>query len=278
MKMYLKEKIPFSRALLGIMASVILITGSIGMFFFYLKVVRNQYINNSSYNIVAIIQTCHHHEGLKTAYLAELLGLSQDKPTNIHAFDLTQATSILLSHPVIKSAEIKKIPPGTIYIDYSLRQPIGTVLDFSNTAFDENGVFFPFHPFYTPKKIPEIFFGIEIKDNEIWINNKDNIIVQKLLSLLEELTILIKNNYQINRIDLSKSEADSYGKRQIIVTLEEKIKQNKFDKIVLRLHSENFKEGIENFNELQKRYKKNFKNGNLLIDLRLSSLAFISEI
>ena len=42
------------------------------------------------YNIIALMQKSYSKESLKTAYLAELLGLSCDQPTNIFDFSLLE--------------------------------------------------------------------------------------------------------------------------------------------------------------------------------------------
>ena len=107
--------------------------------------------------IIAIVQTGPEKEALKTAYLAELLNLSVDKPTQLYALNLKKAEERLLASPLIASVELKRIPPGTLYIDYTVRKPIAWLADYNNTALDAGGYLFPAAPFFTPKQLPEIY-------------------------------------------------------------------------------------------------------------------------
>src|ERR1700689_1658596 len=80
-------------------------------------------ILNEKYRVVSIVQTGPEKEALKTPYLAELLGTSADQAVSLYSIDCREAAKKLLSSPLTKSASVKRIPPGTIYIDYELRKP-----------------------------------------------------------------------------------------------------------------------------------------------------------
>ena len=92
--------------------------------FLYWKKTRSDKLNSEKYQITAIIQTGPEREALKTAYLAELLDVSIDHPQNLYAFDLKEGESKLLSSPLIRRAEIKRLPPSTLYVDYEVRKPV----------------------------------------------------------------------------------------------------------------------------------------------------------
>src|SRR5690606_28774117 len=94
-----------------------------------------------------------------------------DHPKNLYSFNTEEAVQKLLHLPVIKEAKIRKIRPGTIHVDYALRKPIAYLADYSNTAIDASGTIFSFKPFYTPKKLPEIYLGEEEEDKPlVWGN------------------------------------------------------------------------------------------------------------
>ncbi len=90
-----------------------------------------------------IVQTGPQKENLKTAFFAEILQLSKDKPTLQKNFDLKKAAHLLASHPIIEKAEVEVFADGSLYIDYIARHPIAMLADFENTAMDKNGLAFP---------------------------------------------------------------------------------------------------------------------------------------
>ncbi|BBI18369.1 FtsQ-type POTRA domain-containing protein [Neochlamydia sp. S13] len=89
-------------------AFTLAISGSASGGLIYYKYIKRQRLYNSQYNIVAIAQTTPDKEPLKTAYLAELLNLSIDQPTNIFRFNTQAAQQKLLNSPLITHAYVKK--------------------------------------------------------------------------------------------------------------------------------------------------------------------------
>ena len=160
------EKLHLRKALLWILLSVFFITGSSAAALVYFQYVREKQKLDPANNIVAIVQTSSDVEGLRTVYLAELLNLSVDRPTNLYSFNSKEARQKLLSSPLIKDANVRKIRPGTCHVDYTLRKPIAFIGDYTNTAIDANGVVFPFKPFFTPKILPSLYLGEDEEADE----------------------------------------------------------------------------------------------------------------
>lgn len=207
-----------------------------------------------------IVQTGPQKEALKTPYLAELIHLSADQPVIPKQFDPLLAKRRLTASPVIKSALVKVIKPDTVYIDYTVRQPLAALFEFDNVAIDDTGVPFPIVPFFTPKKLPEIILGVNtFKWGEHLPHDKIDISLTLLKMLLDE-------SLTIHRLDMTKASLPSLGQREIVVILEE----NGFSKF-LRLTPKNFAQEIGNYLELRKTLPAETQ----VIDLRIPQLAFI---
>lgn len=204
------------------------------------------------YTIVAIAQKTPLQGSLKTAFLAELFDLSIDQPTNLYTFDLAEATYRLLHFPCIEEASIKRIPPGIIAVDYELRNPVAFLADYSNTAIDAEGYTFPFHPFYSPKKLPSVFLGIE--DPIKWGERVDCTFAFPLLDSIKDPL----------QVDISQAESSSLGDQKIIV---------RFEGHEILLDPLHFKEGLARYQALKSRLSLD----KAMIDLRLPKLGFIQK-
>lgn len=234
-----------------------------------------------------VIQTGLHKEALDSEYLMEVLGLSTDKPTLFTLFNAEEARKRLLSSPIIEQAYVKKIKPNMVYIDYTLRKPLFWAADFFNAALDKEGTLFPVHPFFSPKKLTEIYLGKEGGDFGDDLKGEKLDLARAVLGVLEE-----EGNglFFVKRIDVSKGFDSSLGKREIVAVLEEEtfIKGSEFPLInrhFLRLSQKGFRKEIGNYLNLRDHLVDAEKQEVVLlggkeekeisIDLRLSQLAFI---
>jgi cell division septal protein FtsQ len=209
-----------------------------------------------------LVQTGPQREALKTTYLAELMRISADRPSTARSFDPQSAQKRLLSSPVIKEAIVKVLKPDTIYVDYTVRQPIAWLYDFENIAFDDEGYPFPVFPFLTPKKLPELYLGIQ---NFYWnrpMTERNAELALTLLQLLNRLSL------QVKRLDVSSAFSKSLGQREVILILDEQ----GFTKI-LRLTPKNFAQEMGNYLELRPK----LPSVPQIIDLRIPQLAFIEN-
>ena len=118
------QKLPLVQALGWIVASLFLVTGLTTHTCLYYRGKDRAMRLDPRNHLTAIVQTGPQKEALKTVYLAELLGLSIDRPTAYFDFDIQKAEAKLLKSPLIKQAKVTLLPPSTLAIDYTIRQPI----------------------------------------------------------------------------------------------------------------------------------------------------------
>jgi hypothetical protein len=205
-----------------------------------------------------IVQTGPQREALKTTYLAELMQICADHPTSVARFSPELAQKRLLSSPVIKEAQVALVKPDTIFIDYTVRQPIAWLYDFENTALDEQGYLFPVYPFFTPKNLPQVYLGIRQFYYHRPLSDQKMGLALQLLNNTKGLTPLW--------IDVSKAFDNRLGHREIVVTVKERgVIRN------LRLTPKNFIQELSNYLELRKQLLAEQQ----VIDLRIPQLAFI---
>lgn len=271
-----EKKLPLSHACLWILLSILLVSGIAFMGWLYYLHVKDLRLNDDQYRIVAIIQKSPQKESLKTMYLAQLLGLSLDQPTNIFKFNSKKGEKKLIASPLIKAAKIQKIRPGTLYIDYQIRTPLAYIGNYSNAAIDQEGFLLPFRPFFTPKSLPTIYLD-ENRQNISWgISLKNSPDFDLALKVLERLEPLTRQNILVTRIDVSQAFEENLGKRQIVVLLEEPL--NQYHKTCLRLNAEHYAQNLVNYMTIRQKMPTNHTNHKgKIIDFRISHLAFIKE-
>ncbi|MFA5250772.1 MAG: hypothetical protein WC371_05140 [Parachlamydiales bacterium] len=259
-------------------------------YYWYQKLERGE-----KYQIKMIVQTGPQTEALKTMYLAELLGLSEDRPVSYFDFDEKKALQKLLQSPLVKKAAVKKIRPSFVYVDYTLKEPIAHLADYPNVAIDKKGSFFPLFPFFPPKNLPEIYLDIPELETlkEFPAEPFESPNLQLALKLLKTLEVL---NLKVKRIDASAAFSKSFGKREVVLVLDEELvwKSDQTLRVlvfprILRLSPEEMEKQLANYLELRKKmlldYEKQLKNKSGLgayvcfkpkvVDLRISKLAFI---
>lgn len=260
---------------------------------------------SDQYNIVSIIQTGPEKEALKTVYLAELLGLSTDAPKNLYALDLAEAAKALLSSPLIREANVKRLPPNSLYVDYEARRPLCWLADYKNIAIDREGYLFPATPFLTPQEMPEIYLGLppfgETEDLQgrsggrfrTPMKNRYLDLCFNLLKTFEGSPW--KKGLRIQRIDVSNAYAPSLGRREIVLFTEEEIFFRKGEKEItfsfpkiLRLGTTDYEQQLQNFFALRKTMLKDYKKqlasldegakfAPRIVDLRVPQLAFVEN-
>jgi hypothetical protein len=281
-----KRRLSLPMALMWILGSTFLITGS---GYYFLKLSRHQPLSlgmKTPFVIKKIVQTGPHRDALKTDYLAELLELSQDHPTPLSSFDIQAGIKKLLAMPMIKQASIFVIKPDTIYIDYTLRDPIAMVYDYENIAIDEEGVLFPFSPFYSPKELPELYFGLPLlKEEETWFSQPmQGESMELAMKLLKALKLLAsEEKFFLKRIDVSHAFEKSYGKQEVIVDIVNEAfglstKSSRSFMYHLRLSPKEYAQQLGNYRLLHQEMSSSLEEGFVdekVIDLRMEGLAFI---
>ncbi len=256
------KKLPLVEALAWIIGSTLFITGGTYSLVHGQVKMHRKMSSDPSYLLSRIVQTGPQKQALATAYLAELMQISSDRPTHYGHFDLQKAHKKVLASPVIKEAKIKLLEPDTIYIDYTVRQPLAWLHDFENTAIDDQGAPFPVSPFFTPKNLPEVYLGI---DQIAWNKPLEGEKVELALTLLK---LLFDAHIPVRRLDLSSAFAESLGRREIILMTED----GGFTR-TLRLTTKQYAQELGNYQTLKSRLPATPQ----VIDLRLPQLAFIER-
>lgn len=262
-------------------------------------------LSDPAYQINSIVQTGPEREALKTVYLAELLSLSADKPINLYAFDLKKGREKLLSSPLIAQAEIRRLPPNTLYIDYEVRKPVAWLGDYKNIGIDRAGYLFPVNPFFSPKELTEIYLGLPSftapedssgRKGGAWhtpVNNRHLHLAFDILQFLEGSPW--REGFRVKRIDVSNAFASSLGQREVVLFTEEEIAFTEegrtvfgiFPKI-LRLAPREYQQQLSNFFVLRKSMAEDYRrqiasspqSGRFnprTIDLRIPQLAFVEN-
>ncbi len=277
---------------------------SLGGYYLW-KNYRQSRLIDEKYRIASIIQTGPEKEALKTAYLAELLSLSIDQPQSIYAFDLKKGETKLMASPLIRKAQIKRLPPGTLYVDYEVRKPVAWLADYQNTGVDREGYLFPMAPFFSPKQLPEVYLGLPpfgSQDDRSgrkggqWQNpvqNRHLALAFEILQYLEGSPW--KEGLHVKRIDVSNAFASSLGQREIVLFTEEELNLRQNDQEIvcvfpkiLRLAPKEYTQQLGNFFALRRTMMEDYRrqlasvqqSGRFaprIVDLRIPQLAFVQR-
>lgn len=235
------------------------------LWLYYLHLIHLRYHDNQ-YRITALVQICNQPAPLKTQYLAELLDLSVDKPAHLYRFDLKKAKERLLASPWIKNAEIKKIHPQTLEIDYEMRQPVACLGDYRNAAFDSEGKVIPLEPHFNSKGLPIVYFGEKVREG-LWGHNLAQEKVKLAMNILEKVRAL---NERVKFIDVSEAFSESYGQRQVVVALESEPGK----RVTLRLNGIDYESGLKRYKKLRQYYQEKGQLYPWIVDLRMEHLGF----
>lgn len=271
--------LPTRTAFLWIFISTLLISGTTGLGIWIYKWHAKQLAGDDKYIITAIHQQTTAAYPLQSGYLAEFLELSIDSPTYLTTYNLKHAHDRLLQCSHIESALLKKVPPDTICVDYTLREPIGILAEYTNTLIDKDGFAFAYRPFYPALDLPEIILGDP--DNRMcWGTPLGGNHLKQALAVLEAFKETCQPcNFKIKRIDVSKADAPSAGQREIILALEEACSENART-CFLRLGIGDYTKTLQHYALLQEYLilNKFFFQSAVIIDLRVPQLAFLSTV
>ena len=300
--------LPLTHALAWIVGSTLLFSGSSHLALKHYFKNQRQKAQDPQFAIRTLIQTGPQKEALKTDYLAELIGISADRPVHVLGFNLDRAKEHLLQSPLISAADVKLIKPSTLYVDYTIRQPIAWLEDYTNVVFDKEGYLFPFTPFFTPKNLPAVYFGMSAfgekpsdldRETAEWhkpMRGKYYSLACDILAIVTDPKVV--DLFSIQRIDVSNAFAESYGTREIVILAEDYITKSTQGKDlqlciprILRLSTKNYAPELGNYLKLREqlleeegKFTPTHENHSSLIrlkekiiDLRLQKLAFIEE-
>lgn len=286
-------KVSLVIAVVWIVSSTLLVVGISYVILKQWQLYKKRSANDPRQRIVKLMQTGPEKEVLSTLYLAELMQLSIDHPITPRSFDIRDAEAKLLASPVIEQANVILANPNTVLVDYVARRPIAWLYDYINIGVDANSIPFPIHPFFSPKNLPEIFLGEPVP--LIWNKPIDHAKMQLALTIYN---LLLPAPFAVKRIDVGQAFAESYGKRQIVLLIEESFKtypqQRELVCLVpriLRLSTRDFRKELGNYIVLRDDETLGFdltlarldvdgKTAHLpqqIIDLRVASMAFFKD-
>lgn len=260
-------------------------------YYWYGSYLKNRTID-PKYNITTIVQTGPEAKAFETSYLAEVMGLSIDKPINLFNFDVKKAEEKLSKIPLIKEVHVRKEKPGAIYVDYEIREPVARLLDYENSVVDAEGYIFPLAPLFASQKLPDLFLGLSPSETNL-LKSKEITLASECLEKLSAY----KDSFKVLKLDVSKAFDPSSGKREIVLQIEDELSLPFKEKQIhcifpkfLRLSPKDFDKNLSNFvtllNKMQSDYKKQLefdeKTPDTLkfvpktIDLRIEKMAFLN--
>ena len=259
------QRLSPAHACLWIALSLLLVTGPAALLLVYSKHLRQKQLYDYTYWITTIAQ----NGPLSSIYLAELIALSVDRPTNLYALSRGEAERRLMLSPLIVRAHVKHVAPATLVIDYAIRKPVAKLRDFSNSALTEDGVVIPYAPFFADMELPEVYLGLTAV-SPLWgtkIDDKARLLLVTLQQLLQSVDVAM--------IDLSHRDEKSCGQSQLIITLRDEAVGGT---LFLRLSVERFEEEITRYlrtkdRELAPHITQGV--GDLIVDMRIEDLALI---
>lgn len=263
-----KERFTISQAIFRIGLSVVLVSGSLWGAFGVYQAFLSSRADDPKYRIRGIVQTGSEKEALKTSFLVELLQLSSDRNHNLYRFDLNEAKNRLLSFPLIKEANLKRIPPQTLFLDYKIRKPIAYLVDRTNTAFDEEFTLIPVRPFFSPKRLPKVYWGFSSEDALAWGDRLDGPKTKLIQQLLEAFGENLEE--EISLIDLSAAFLDSLGQRKLVVTVERSLDSTEKKEKILILNPKAVEKGVLSYRALQRYERTQEVLDAKVVDLRIA--------
>ncbi len=290
--------LPLWKAVTWIALSCVMVSGSLSLGWVLWTRNLGMRQHDGRYCVTHLAQSCSEPHRLTNTYLAELLQLSYDEPDNIYRFDATLAHERLLSSPVIAEASVQTYAPNIVHVRYSTYEPIAYLGDISNTTIDVYGRLAPSQPYFTPKKLPVLYLGLERdRDPEsLWgscVGCGQFSLAVDVLRALQALSGF-ENSSDVY-IDVSLATAESYGKRQIVATWTENIEVVGDQGLVLcrmprvlRLSPRRYQEALDDYARIQGYLAEQQSQGiegetssvdcpERIVDMRISKLAFLSD-
>ncbi len=275
--MILPKTVSAKKASLFIFTSLFFISGPILLTFLYYQSQRALKLKDPSFVIKEVKVHTTKRDSLPNDYFEELLNLSKDKPTNIATLTPSQAKFKLKKSPVIDTVDVK-IEGNALLIDYQMKNPLCILIDYENTLIDTKGVIFPQEPYFSKRRLPELYLGLppygeETHFGELLVSESRELAFWLLKTVSKTL---LGEKTRLIRIDTSKAFAKSLGEQEIVVTLNERL-QNKTITVFLRLSPDTIEQGFEHYTILREYLSKKNQERDLIVDLRLN-FALLQQI
>lgn len=276
------QRISFRQAILIITLSTCFVSGTAALVLLYYQSVQEKKKFDSNYAMRIVIPRNSGDISLSSELFEELLELSIDHATNIYQFPLTERQRQLAAFPLFKNVRLMRQLPGSLMIYYSARKPLFSLRGALNAAVAEDGIVIPLGSYYHQDLWPTIALRIPSNSETSieWgsqISFTDLQTAQKLMHIVQILHL--ETVVQLQEIDLSRQNADSFGKREIVLTFEMET-PSKRQTLFLRLNPESYANQLENFAKLKHDFPsavREFDANSVTLDMRLPQIAFLSK-
>jgi hypothetical protein len=219
--------------------------------------------------LTTLIQKTSFSTPISPRFFSDYLMLNPSgKWLEISKLDETKIENKLKEFPIFDKIQAHILSTGELEIAYDLKKPQFLLADFTNLAIDPKGSIFPLRPFFPPKKIPQVYLGIQSID---WksINN-----IKKALQIQKILDEILDDEIDIEMIDLSNQDHKVSSLKQIVVTL-----SYKGIKHYLRLSPDHLEKALLRYLTLYKENDLNeFLSSNLVFDARFKKFATLKML
>lgn len=264
----MKKLLPYNTAFLLVASSMLSVTALFFTVKYAYEYIVHSRLADDRYTISFISGASATSETLDTSFLAEVMELSKDKPTNIHLFSEQRAEQLLKAVPLFQEVRVQKKMPDTLAVKYILREPLAALGSFPNTVIDKEGVPFPLKPYFSPKNLPKIY--LEVKEVTLGQKVTDEGL-EKALFILHML-----EGFEVSLIDMRKLHDPSLGRRSITL-----IFQNPDSKHYVRLPVKEFQTALSNYLEMRGELlvqERDQEKKESVIDLRLPGYGYVSSV
>lgn len=253
------DRLPLSKALIIIFLSTVLVSGSATLAWLYWQHTLTTRATDDRYLVRWLIHTGPDQQQLPAELLMQLMDLSADPPVNLYGLDTEQMRKALLRYPLIKTAKVEKRHPDTVYLDYSLKEPVALIGEHPDIGVDRYGTPIPIQYMQTQRSLPIFWLGVAEDNRDLLrIQQQYRREIALGLSLIVQLADLLE-------VDLRQLHAPVYGLREIVV---------RHNDDLLRLNPNDIRQGLANYLTLSK--VEPFSSSSV-IDLRIPNLAFVRE-
>ena len=233
-------------ALVCILLSVFFIAGPASLGFLYKKWRLENKKRDPAFIIEGIVHISKGNFSLPTQFFQNQLNLSNE---NLFCFNCPKT----VDNSIIEWAQVKKIYPNLLYIEYKPREPYARVVDLKEGLVDDRGVLFPKNNWNNVTNLCEVRLGLETVAWGDVVDKKKFILAKEIMSEI-----------LCSRIDVSKAFLQNLGQREIVLQLDRNI--------LLRLNPSNWREGVERWFLLREQPLKD----NMIVDLRLEDIGVLN--
>lgn len=266
----IEKKFPLPKAIAYVLLSVVVVWGTLFISWWYHDYTVKRRTQDSRFTIQGIVSSCLDPDFLSSRQLATILALATKEPKNLYAFDLQEAEMRCKSFPAIKTAHLSRLRPNAICISYEMRKPYVRMAEFENVALDKEGYPLPLFPIYSPKRLPEVYLGLQ---SLLWneqVASDEFIVASELLQYLDQV---LPNTFRVSRIDTHNMRSVSRGRQEIVLVLEGGVCRR-----YLRLHASNYKKNIQHFLALIPTLDLISTQLGQIIDMRCYGFALVKSI